>query len=110
MKKRIDELKKAHGADLMRGLKELFEKRGVHYTAEYGEEPALALEEVNSVWDTEEYESYVRMLEEIEGVNPRLAVKLEEYFLKELNLVALLGFQLGKETDKSVREEVEKLV
>lgn len=59
------------------------------------------ISEVFKITDLKGYGEYVDILSKIEGYDMQLAYQLENYLMKEINLVALLGLHVAMEENKN---------
>jgi|GEM_PF-1645780 len=53
------------------------------------------LSDIFNISDTREYDEYIDIITKIEVYDPRLALKLERYLAKEINLTSLLAFHVA---------------
>ncbi len=68
------------------------------YTKNFGS----TISEIFDISDLRGYTEYADILSELDKYDPLLSKRLEDYLIKEVNLVALLGLHVALKTDKDV--------
>lgn len=65
----------------------------IEYHGHFGDE----ITELYQLTNLEEYNDYIKIFNQIEAADPKLAEKLEDYLAKEINLIALLSLHAAIE-------------
>ncbi len=101
MDNKITDFNEKYGEELVESLNLLTRSKRFTQNNNSVENFAFCLEEIFNVFETSEFNEYIKILNKIELSNPDLIKELEEYLIKEINLAALLGFHVGRLLAKS---------
>ncbi len=80
-------------------IKKIFNQLSVEENSElknkYIDDFGSTISDIFQISDLKGYSEYLNILNEIDKLDPELSKRLEDYLIKEINLVALLGLHVA---------------
>ncbi len=95
MKNMINKLTEKHYDEIRETLSKISNYDNSKSLDLYTKNLGSTISEIFNIFDLEDYYEYVDILTELDNYDPLLSRRLEDYLIKEVNLVALLAFHIA---------------